>query len=64
MFKWWGWGEVDFSEMLRINHFELKEEGNIDSKFIRQSINVSLQLHYKLMPNLCLAWLSTEAANI
>ena len=64
MFKWWGWGEVDFSEMLRINHFELKEDGNIDSKFIRQSINVSLQLHYKLMPNLCLAWLSTEAANI
>lgn len=64
MFKWWGWGEVDFSEMLRINHFELNDEGNIDSRFIRQSINVSLQLNYKLMPNLCLAWLSTEAANI
>lgn len=64
MFKWWGWGEVDFSEMLRIRHFELMDEGKINSKFIRHSMNVSLQLHYKLMPNLCLAWLSTEAANI
>lgn len=64
MFKWWGWGAVDFSEMLRINHFELKEEGIIQTRFIRQSMNVPLELHYKLMPDICLVWLSTEAANI
>ena len=64
MFKWWGWGAVDFSEMLRIKHFELNGEGIIQSKFIRQSMNVPLELHYKLMPDLCLVWLSTEAANI
>ena len=59
MFKWWGWGEVDFSEMLRIDPFELKEEGRIDTKFIHPSMNASLQLNYQMMPNLCLAWLST-----
>ena len=64
MFKWWGWGEVDFSEMLRIKHFELKEKGIIQSRFIRQSMNVPLELHYQIMPDLCLVWLSTEAANI
>jgi len=64
MFKWWGWGEVDFSEMLRIKHFELKEAGMIQSRFIRQSMNVPLELHYKIMPDICLVWLSTEAANI
>jgi phosphopantetheinyl transferase len=60
MFKWWGWGEVDFSEMLRIDPFELKEEGKIDANFVHPSMNASLQLQYKMMPNLCLAWLSTN----
>jgi 4'-phosphopantetheinyl transferase EntD len=60
MFKWWGLGEVDFSEMLRVNHFELKEEGEISAAFIRRELNIPLTLLYKQFPQICLAYLFTE----
>lgn len=60
MFKWWGMGEVDFSEMLRINHFDLKEEGEMSVAFTRRELNIPLTLLYKQFPQICLAYLSTE----
>lgn len=60
MFKWWGLGEVDFSEMLRVNHFELKEEGEISAAFTRRQLNIPLTLLYKQFPQICLAYLFTE----
>ena len=60
MFKWWGWGEVDFSEMLRIEKFELKTEGITNVKFVSDLYNADLELNYKMMPNLCLAWISAK----
>lgn len=60
MFKWWGLGDVDFSEMLRVNHFELKDEGEIPAAFTREELNIPLTLLYKQFPQICLAYLSTE----
>jgi phosphopantetheinyl transferase len=60
MFKWWGWGEVDFSEMLLIENFELINEGMTNAHFIRPPFNQSFHLYYKIMPDLCLTWLSTK----
>ena len=57
VFKWWGWGSVDFSEHILLKHFELGITGNIDATFIRPQQIFSLKLQYKLFGQLCLVWL-------
>ncbi len=52
IFKWWGNGEVNFSEMIRIEHFDLINKGTIDASFNK----TSLQIEYELFDKLCLAW--------
>lgn len=52
MFKWWGNGEVDFSEMMRIEPFELSAKGTIQAIFKE----IPLQLQYELLGKLCLVW--------
>jgi phosphopantetheinyl transferase len=56
MFKWYGVGEVDFSEMMRICSFELKTEGELDAAFLKEDLQQKLVLHYKLMNDLTLVW--------
>ncbi len=56
MFKWWGWGEVDFSEMLQLQFFHLEEKGVIQSVFIKQEITEPLLLHYKVFEEINLCW--------
>jgi len=64
MFKWWGWGEVDFSEMLRIENFALQQEGTMNGHFIRNEMKVDLVLNYRMMQNLCLVWLASDVTGI
>ncbi len=52
MFKWWGNGEVDFSEMMRIEPFQLNQSGTIAANFT----STPLQLNYQLFGKLCLVW--------
>lgn len=52
MFKWWGNGEVDFSEMMRIEPFQLNQSGIIAARFT----STPLQLNYELFGKLCLVW--------
>jgi phosphopantetheinyl transferase len=52
MFKWWGNGEVDFSEMMRIEQFQLNQSGTIAANFT----STPLQLNYQLFGKLCLVW--------
>jgi phosphopantetheinyl transferase len=56
MYKWWGWGEVDFSKMLQLDYFEFKKSGSMSSLFVRNEINQALELKYKMFPNLCMAY--------
>ncbi len=60
MYKWWGWGLVDFKEMLRIGEFNLQAEGVMSTRFIKDSIQIPLPLHYKQFEKLCLAWVMNE----
>ncbi|MFZ6023920.1 MAG: 4'-phosphopantetheinyl transferase family protein [Bacteroidota bacterium] len=55
MFKWWGNGEVDFSEALRIYELPEQESGAISTCFIKQE-TFPLTLHYHLFDNLTLVW--------
>jgi len=60
MYKWWGWGEVDFKKMLQLQFISINEEGNMLAKFVHHNIKANLQLHYKLFENLCLAWVCSN----
>ncbi|MDB5192103.1 MAG: 4-phosphopantetheinyl transferase superfamily protein [Segetibacter sp.] len=60
MFKWYGLGEVDFSEMMRTMPFELAEEGLIDCAFLKDDLQQHLQLSFKLFEEVSLVWLATD----
>jgi phosphopantetheinyl transferase len=64
MFKWWGLGKVDFSEMLRLHTHHPDEEGWLDGKFSRDGIHVAFPVHYKMFKGLMMAWVVTETSNV
>ena len=59
MFKWWGRGEVDFSEMLRIDGEMSKEQGMFHGHFMKDPVDVFFPVHYKIFPQLILTWVKT-----
>ncbi len=60
VFKWWGWGSVDFSDHILLQPFALSYSGSIGAQFIRGAEIFSLQLHYKIFDDLCLVWLASS----
>jgi phosphopantetheinyl transferase len=56
MYKWYGAGEVDFSEMMRTMPFKPENEGTIDAAFIKFDFQQRLILHYKRINQLTLVW--------
>jgi 4'-phosphopantetheinyl transferase EntD len=56
VFKWWSYGNVDFSEMIRIEPFLMERQGLINSRFISETESTPLTLHYQLFDGICLAW--------
>jgi len=62
MFKWWGYGNVDFSEMLRLSGSQVEDEGILMGNFIKDGIDSSFPVHYKFFSKLILAWVQTEPA--
>lgn len=60
MFKWWGWGEVDFSEAMRLNAFELQSEGILSAMFTKNEIEIPLRIQYRQWQNLLLSWTATD----
>ncbi len=59
MYKWYGEGSVDFSEMMRTFPFQLKQQGNIDAAFMKEHFQRKLLLHYKLIEELTLVWVGS-----
>lgn len=58
VFKWWSYGQVDFSEMIRLQPFALKSEGCFDGVFHSTGNDFPLSIHYRLFEQLCLAWVA------
>lgn len=56
VFKWWSFGDVDFSEMIRIDPFELNHHGVTDAAFISVHKTYPLKLYYHFFEGLCLTW--------
>ncbi len=60
MYKWYGSGSIDFSEMIRTFPFQLTREGQINAAFIKKDLQQNLLLHYKLLEELTLVWVGTK----
>ena len=59
MFKWWGNGDVDFSEVLRIMPFALHEQGTMDAMFWKDQVQEKLLLHFRQLVKQSLVWTAT-----
>jgi phosphopantetheinyl transferase len=60
MFKWWGFGEIDFSEVLRLYPAKVEEKGFLPARFDKEGIQIPLHLQYKAWDNLVLSFIETE----
>lgn len=60
MYKWYGLGEVDFSEMMRTFPFSMADEGEIDAAFMKFDLQQQLKLHYRLFEDLTLVWVISD----
>lgn len=57
VFKWWSYGNVDFSENISLQPFQLQEKGTMNALFNNDKMSYSLQLHYQLFYDIYLVWL-------
>jgi 4'-phosphopantetheinyl transferase EntD len=60
VYKWWSYGQVDFSEQIRLEAFEPGGKGRIRGAFIAPEKTTRLTLHYHLFPGLSLAWVKSR----
>ena len=61
VYKWWGWGSVDFSDHILLKEFAINNEGEITANFIRMQRSFELNLCYKVFESICLVWISSAA---
>jgi phosphopantetheinyl transferase len=60
IYKWYGLGEVDFSDMMRTFPFQLMDKGEIEAGFIKGAFQKKLTLQYQMMEGLSLVWLISD----
>ena len=60
MFKWWGRGDVDFSEVLLTQPFLFAAKGIIPAICKKGQMNTLLDIHYQMREDLSLAWVASE----
>ena len=56
MFKWWGEGDIDFSEVLRTEAFAFHDAGVIPATFLKNDVHVPLDIYYEMREEVSLAW--------
>jgi phosphopantetheinyl transferase len=60
MYKWYGLGEVDFSEMMRTFPFQINDSGEIEAVFMKGSLQKKLTLHYRMIEGLSMVWVVSD----
>jgi len=56
VYKWYGSGQVDFSEHIRLSSFEFFQKGAIPALFCKTTEPFLFPVHYEIFSNLCLSW--------
>lgn len=59
MYKWYGLGEVDFSDMMKTYPFSHGISGTIDGAFLKSPLQQQLRLQYLIWDDIYLVWLRT-----
>ena len=59
MFKWWGNGNVDFSDMMKLSGTLPQDGGILSGNFIKEGVDSSFPVYYKTFSPLVLAWVVT-----
>ncbi len=60
MFKWWGRGDIDFSDCMQIEAAILAPMGILKANFRKDEFSTPLQLHYRLTNELSLVWVLND----
>lgn len=60
IFKWWGRGDIDFSDCMQVEAADLKPSGILTAIFRKDDFIASLQLHYRLTNELSLVWVNND----
>lgn len=55
VYKWYGSGQVDFSEHIRLDPFSLMQKGKIPGTFTKGGLR-AFELDYKIFGTNCLSW--------
>ena len=58
IFKWWGMGDVNFREMIRIENFVLSDNGIHLANFTKDNVTYPLLLNHLVFDKICLVWLN------
>ena len=59
VYKWWSYGQVDFSEQIRLSPFILDVEGEVPASFTHGGLESGFNIRYRLFDRFCLAWVNT-----
>ena len=61
MFKWWGTGNIDFSEQMILDQMPVAQDGILPARFIEKNgTEHPLVLHYKVLDTICLVWVCSK----
>jgi phosphopantetheinyl transferase (holo-ACP synthase) len=61
IFKWWGIGNIDFSEQMILDQMPLAQDGILPARFIeKDGTEHPLELHYKVLDAICLVWVCSK----
>jgi len=63
IYKWYGAGEVDFSDMMRTFPFSLAIEGELQAAFMNEVLQQNLIVRYKIMNELTLVWVASNVVS-
>jgi len=61
MYKWWSIGQLDFSEHMKLDGFEMQKEGRLSARLQTPDKLFDLQVHYAVLDKLLLAYILDEA---
>lgn len=62
MFKWWGNGDVDFSEVMQLQPFVLQEQGFLSGVFVKGDFKQDISLSYLMLEKLNLCFIASKFA--
>ena len=58
MFKWWGFGGVDFKQHILLDPFALQDAGRLNARFLKEDLDVMVDVKYLSLEGLCMAWVA------